>query len=187
MHAGFLISQTTWSSSPEAAQRASPLPPRLARTIGWLGKHSGSLRGLLGPGGGQGPEHSPPSPGQGWPMARALEPSQPRCPGLSPPGSPRPPGCTLIGAVPGLLVTPARPREADPALALCWAHRNTAGAHRAAGRRGSCGNTPPFWLQAWRSGCILPTATPRGCLAPAPPRLPPGCSPLAGPTHLRSH
>lgn len=101
-------------------------------------------------------------------MARALEPSQPRCPGLSPPGSFRPPGCTLIGAVPGLLVTPARPREADPALALCWAHRNAAGAHRAAGRGGSCGNTPPFWLWAWHSGASCPLRLLSPCASPPP-------------------
>lgn len=136
MHTGFLISQTTWSSSPEAAQRASPLPPRLARTIGWPGKHSGSSRGLRGPGGGQGPEHSPPSPGQGWPMARALEPSQPRCPGFSPPGSPRP---LWLHPHRSCVWPPSHPNSASGSrpqpLMLCWAHRNTAGAYKAAGAR----------------------------------------------------
>lgn len=69
-------------------------------------------------------------------MARALEPSQPRCPGLSPPGSPPPPwlhphrSCVWPPSHPNL-ASGSRPQP----LTLCWAHRNTAGAYGAAGAR----------------------------------------------------
>ena len=87
----FLISQTTWSSSPEAAQRASPLPnPCLAWTIEWPRKHlalrEASWDLVVGR-----VLSTAPQPGTGWPMARALDLSQLGCPGLSPPCSPRPP------------------------------------------------------------------------------------------------
>lgn len=69
-------------------------------------------------------------------MARALEPNQPRCPGLSPPGSPPPPwlhphrSCIWPPSHPNL-ASGSRPQP----LTLCWAHRNTAGAYGAAGAR----------------------------------------------------
>lgn len=172
MHTGFLISQTTWSSSPEAAQRASPLPPRLARTIGWPGKHSGSSRGLLGPGGGQGPEHSPPSVGQDgqWPgpwsrasrgaLASAL------------PAVPRPPGCTLIGAASGLLVTPTWPQEADPSPSRSAGLTGTQPGHtEPPGHGGSCRENPAF-LALGLALSLHPSCLPLGVFPTCRPHPP---------------
>ena len=59
-HPDNLVLKSRSSSESQPSSRPPP-HPCLAWIIEWPGKHIGSSRGLLGPGGRQGPEHSPPA------------------------------------------------------------------------------------------------------------------------------
>lgn len=130
-----------------------------------------------------------PQPGTGWPMARALDLSQLGCPGLSPPCSSWIPCCTPHRSCRLASYSPqlgfGKPTPAPHALLGSQEHSQGTQSHLVT--EGPARKTLPFWLWAWVSAYILPAATQRLHSPCFPLASPWGCSPLAGPTHLRIH
>ena len=146
-----------------SSSESQPSPhPCLAQTIDWPGKHLALREASWDLAVGR-VLSTAPQPGTEWPMARALDPSQPGCPGLSPPCSPRPPWLHPSYELPsGLLFTPTRPWEADPSPSRSAGLTGTQPGHTShLGTEGPARKTLPFWLWAWVSAYILPAATQR--------------------------